>query len=270
MTGAATGPLMHRSRRSRAVNGAAAPKSLACHQRRGGTTERVTGSAPGTGEFAMERYGPLHNYDRAWHRTDLLPRRLMSAHRAIVLQKSQMVSRWFSAKRRSKPRSSMDMASSSLARLPVSSSSCDGVHSSLTWREITPGHLDLILSVNVTGSFLIAQAAAEQIERGGAIVLTSSASVSVGGIGGSGRGAPAYVASKAAIIGLTRALARSFAPLGIRVNAVSPGSTETAMTAEYDDKPDGGLVNEHWSGAWAVQRKSPQWPASSFPTAPAI
>ena len=111
-----------------------------------------------------------------------------------------------------------------------------GIHSSLTWREITPEHLDRILSVNVTGSFLIAQTVAEQMERGGAMVLTSSSSIAVGGVGGSGRGGPAYVASKAAIIGLTRALARSLAPLGIRVNAVSPGSTETAMTAEYDEQ----------------------------------
>jgi 3-oxoacyl-[acyl-carrier protein] reductase len=111
-----------------------------------------------------------------------------------------------------------------------------GIHSSLTWREITSQHLDHILSVNVTGSFLIAQTVAEEMERGGAMVFTSSSSIMVGGVGGSGRGGPAYVASKAAIIGLTRALARSLAPLGIRVNAVSPGSTETAMTAEYDEQ----------------------------------
>ena len=111
-----------------------------------------------------------------------------------------------------------------------------GIHSSLTWREITAEHLDRILSVNVTGSFLIAQTVAEQMERSGAMVFASSSSIAVGGVGGSGRGGPAYVASKAAIIGLTRALARSLAPLGIRVNAVSPGSTETAMTAEYDEQ----------------------------------
>jgi 3-oxoacyl-[acyl-carrier protein] reductase len=111
-----------------------------------------------------------------------------------------------------------------------------GIHSTLTWREIAPEHFDHILSVNVTGSFLIARATAEQMERGGAIVLASSSSIMVSGVGGSGRGGPAYVASKAAIIGLTRALARSLAPLGIRVNAVSPGSTETAMTAEYDEQ----------------------------------
>jgi 3-oxoacyl-[acyl-carrier protein] reductase len=50
------------------------------------------------------------------------------------------------------------------------------------------------------------------------------------------RGGPAYVASKAAVIGLTRALARSLAPSGIRVNAVSPGSTDTAMIADYDQE----------------------------------
>ncbi len=111
-----------------------------------------------------------------------------------------------------------------------------GIHSSQTWREITAEHMDRILSVNVTGAFLISQAVAEQMERGGAIVLTTSSSITVGGTGGGGRGGPAYVASKAAIIGLTRALARSLAPLGIRVNAVGPGSTETPMTAEYDEQ----------------------------------
>jgi 3-oxoacyl-[acyl-carrier protein] reductase len=110
------------------------------------------------------------------------------------------------------------------------------VHSTLTWRELGSEHFDRTLTVNVTGSFLMARSAAEQMPNGGAIVLTSSGSINVGGVGGRGRGGPAYVASKAAIIGLTRALARSFAPLRIRVNAVSPGSTETAMTADYDDE----------------------------------
>lgn len=45
--------------------------------------------------------------------------------------------------------------------------------------------------------------------------------------GGDGRGGPAYISSKAAIRGLTRSLARSLGKYGIRVNAVSPGTTET-------------------------------------------
>jgi 3-oxoacyl-[acyl-carrier protein] reductase len=110
------------------------------------------------------------------------------------------------------------------------------LHSTLTWRELTAEHFDRILTVNVTGAFLMARAAAEHMTNGGAIVLTSSGSINVGGVGGRGRGGPAYVSSKAAIIGLTRALARSLAPLHIRVNAVSPGSTETPMTADYDEE----------------------------------
>jgi 3-oxoacyl-[acyl-carrier protein] reductase len=109
-------------------------------------------------------------------------------------------------------------------------------HSTLTWRELKAEHFNRILATNVTGAFLISQAAAEHIAPGGAIVLTSSDSMNVSGVGSHGRGGPAYVSSKAAIIGLTRALARSLAPLHIRVNAVSPGSTATPMTAEYDQE----------------------------------
>ena len=70
---------------------------------------------------------------------------------------------------------------------------------------------------------------------GGAIVLTSSGSVGMSGVGGSGRGGPAYVSSKAAIYGLNQALARSLGPHGIRVNTVSPGATETPMISEYTE-----------------------------------
>ena len=110
------------------------------------------------------------------------------------------------------------------------------IHSTETWRELDAEIFTKTLAVNVTGSFLMAQAAAEAMTRGSAIVLTSSGSISVSGIGGHGRGGPAYVSSKAAIIGLARALARSLAPLDIRVNAVSPGATRTAMTADYDEE----------------------------------
>jgi NAD(P)-dependent dehydrogenase (short-subunit alcohol dehydrogenase family) len=111
-------------------------------------------------------------------------------------------------------------------------------HSTQTWQELDSEHFNHIMAVNVTGAFLMAQAVAEQMRQhgGGAMVLASSGSINVGGVGGHGRGGPAYVSSKAAIIGLMRALARSLAPLKIRVNAVSPGSTDTAMTASYDDE----------------------------------
>jgi 3-oxoacyl-[acyl-carrier protein] reductase len=111
-------------------------------------------------------------------------------------------------------------------------------HSTQTWQELDAEHFNRTMAVNVTGAFLMAQAVADQMgqQDGGAIVLASSGSINVSGVGGHGRGGPAYVSSKAAIIGLTRALARSLAPMKIRVNAVSPGATDIAMTASYDDE----------------------------------
>lgn len=109
------------------------------------------------------------------------------------------------------------------------------IHSTGTWEEVDADHFNRILAVNVTGSFLMARAVGEYMAAhgGGAIVLTSSGSIVSSGVGGHGRGGPAYVTSKAAIIGLTRALARSLGRHNIRVNAISPGATETAMTADY-------------------------------------
>ena len=109
-------------------------------------------------------------------------------------------------------------------------------HSVTFWSELGAEEFNRILSVNVTGAFLIAQAAARHMRerRSGSIVLTSSTSVLAGATGGkTGSGGPAYVASKAAIIGLVRTLANALGREGIRVNGVAPGVVETPMIAAY-------------------------------------
>lgn len=109
-------------------------------------------------------------------------------------------------------------------------------HSTTHWTELDAQECNRVLSVNVTGSFLIAQAVARhmQVRGSGSIVLCSSSSMIAGPIGGeAGNGGPAYVASKAAIVGLVRSLARALGPSGIRVNAVVPGVTETPMIRNY-------------------------------------
>ena len=113
-----------------------------------------------------------------------------------------------------------------------------GIHSTKTWEEVSGEEFNRVLEVNVVGSFHMAKAAAEYMKHhgGGAIVLTSSGSIKVSGLGGgSGRGGPAYVASKAAINGLNLALARALGRHNIRVNTVSPGATDTPMIAEYTE-----------------------------------
>jgi NAD(P)-dependent dehydrogenase (short-subunit alcohol dehydrogenase family) len=89
--------------------------------------------------------------------------------------------------------------------------------------------LQRVFEVNLIGTLLCTQMAAGRMARsnggrGGAIVNISSQAVRTGG-----RELSHYVASKAAIEGLTIALARELAGEGIRVNAVSPGIIATSM-----------------------------------------
>jgi 3-oxoacyl-[acyl-carrier protein] reductase len=130
---------------------------------------------------------------------------------------------------------------------------CGAAHSSARWDELNAVEMNRVLAVNVTGSFLIAQAAASHMTaRGsGAIVLTTSASVLHGVTGGKGQGGPAYVSSKGAVIALTRSLARALGPKGVRVNAVSPGLTETAMIAGYTDEQRSDMMRRFPLGRFA-------------------
>ncbi|WP_433359627.1 SDR family NAD(P)-dependent oxidoreductase [Actinoplanes sp. CA-142083] len=90
-------------------------------------------------------------------------------------------------------------------------------------------------AVNVTAPMLLAQAlSVGMAERGwGRVINVVSPTVRMGGPSG-----PAYVSSKAALIGLTRSLARSLGPAGITVNALSPGAIRTEGEAELADGRD--------------------------------
>jgi NAD(P)-dependent dehydrogenase (short-subunit alcohol dehydrogenase family) len=101
-----------------------------------------------------------------------------------------------------------------------------GVFPRSTFLELQDSEWDLVLNVNLKGSFLAAQAGARAMVAGGkagAIVNISSSAVR-----GDPRGVH-YSASKAGIIGLTRAMALALAPHRIRVNAIAPGTTDTAQ-----------------------------------------
>jgi len=89
-----------------------------------------------------------------------------------------------------------------------------------------------IVDTNLKGAFFAAQAAAKRMADGGAIVnlcsLTSYVGIPT---------AVPYGSSKTGLLGMTRALATEWAPLGIRVNAIAPGYFHTAMTdVFYQDK----------------------------------
>jgi NAD(P)-dependent dehydrogenase (short-subunit alcohol dehydrogenase family) len=92
---------------------------------------------------------------------------------------------------------------------------------------------DRMFAVNVRGSFLCARAAATAMgDRGGSIVNVASETAFSGS-----HGFVHYVASKGAVVSMTRALANELGPRRIRVNCVAPGFTPTegsAALGEYD------------------------------------
>jgi 3-oxoacyl-[acyl-carrier protein] reductase len=102
--------------------------------------------------------------------------------------------------------------------------------------EIEPAEWEQVIRTDLTGAFHTSRAALpSMVARGsGTIVNVASRLGQIGAID-----VAHYCAAKAGLIGLTRALAREFGPRGIRVNAVAPGPTETAMTTEMVETEEG-------------------------------
>ena len=93
--------------------------------------------------------------------------------------------------------------------------------------EMTAEDWDQQLGAGLRGAFLCSREAFRRMRDGGSIVNVSSLS----GVAGAEKfpGMAAYVAAKSGLAGLTEALAVEGRPLGIRVNAVSPGAIDTPM-----------------------------------------
>ena len=117
--------------------------------------------------------------------------------------------------------------------------------------EITPEKWERILAINLTGTFHSIQAAVPDMleARSGRIVTISSSSAQ--------SGAPRmahYVAAKAGVIGLTRALALDFARHGITVNVITPGMIDTPMLRRAASGGDIGELEKTAARAVPVGR----------------
>jgi 3-oxoacyl-[acyl-carrier protein] reductase len=98
---------------------------------------------------------------------------------------------------------------------------------------------DTVLNTNLRGAFSFSKALARQFikQRAGRIINISSV---IGLIGNAGQ--CNYAASKAALIGFTKSVARELASRGVTVNALAPGFIETDMTAGLDEKVRAGVL----------------------------
>ena len=102
--------------------------------------------------------------------------------------------------------------------------------------QVTEEDFDRIMAVNVKGTWLCLREEVRVLRDHGSIVNVSS----IGGLRGSS-GMGAYQASKHAVIGLTRTAAHDFGPLGIRVNVIAPGPTESPMLEQTRLAIPGGV-----------------------------
>ena len=103
--------------------------------------------------------------------------------------------------------------------------------------DLSVEEFDAVQAVNTRGTWLLARAAHPDLvaSSNGSLITVTSVMVATGQ-----PRAVHYTASKAAILGMTRALAREWGPDGVRVNAVMPGAIRTEQEAE--DEPDAEAV----------------------------
>jgi 3-oxoacyl-[acyl-carrier protein] reductase len=112
--------------------------------------------------------------------------------------------------------------------------------------DVSEADWDRVIAVNLKGTFTAIHAALPHLirQKSGKIVTVASELAFIGRAG-----AAAYAASKAGVIGLTKSLARELSPLGINVNAVAPGPTDTDMlrsSAEFRDENKANVPLRRW------------------------
>lgn len=99
---------------------------------------------------------------------------------------------------------------------------------------------DAVINVNLKGTFNCCKHIARKMlkQREGKIINIASI---IGEMGNTGQAN--YGASKAGVIGLTKTLAREFASRNIKVNAITPGFIQTAMTDQIPDKERNAMID---------------------------
>lgn len=110
--------------------------------------------------------------------------------------------------------------------------SCAAVITATRALEITTEHWQRVLRINLLGTFSVLQEAVRRMTAQGSGRLVAVAS-DAGKRGGGGLVADAaYAASKAGVLSVVKSLAREFAGTGVRINALTPGPTDTPMHSE--------------------------------------
>jgi len=187
-----------------------------------GKTVLVTGAAKGIGKAVA-----LH-FARAGARVAMLDRDAAALDTAIAeaqtVSTAGVLALGADVSRSGEVSNAVDAALEHFQTIDIVVSNA-GVHYARAIDQYTDEEWNQILSVNLSGAFHVIRATVPALRRSsGAIVIVSSMTALVGQ-----DRAAAYVASKGALVSMTKALALELAPDGIRVNCVCPAGVDTPL-----------------------------------------
>jgi NAD(P)-dependent dehydrogenase (short-subunit alcohol dehydrogenase family) len=178
----------------------------------------VTGGASGIGRAAVEAFARLGAQVTALDRNPDTLARLAAEVDAVETRELDVASA-------ADVDATIDAIAERHGRLDVAVNNA-GISRGLGWLHATDeSHWDAVIDVNLKGVWLCMRAELRHMyaQRSGA------------GFRG-GPGVAHYVASKHGVIGLTRTAALEYAPLGIRINAIAPGTVDTAMSDSFAEE----------------------------------
>jgi 3-oxoacyl-[acyl-carrier protein] reductase len=203
----------------------------------------VTGAGSGIGRAVAERmaqdgYGVLVN--------DLHGDRADAVARAVEAKGGKAAAIAGDVSRETDTTAIVDAARKSFGAISVLVNNAGHVHQAV-FSDITPDDFDRMFAVHVRGTFLMMRAVLPAMLEAGEGVIINIAS-QLGQIGGVEL--VHYSGAKAAIIGMTKSLAREVSARGVRVNAVAPGPINTPLVANL-------------SADWR-ERKAAQLPLGRF------
>ena len=116
-----------------------------------------------------------------------------------------------------------------------------GIVQALPFLEVKPEDLDRLMRVNFVGTFNMCSTFAKLFAAAKSGNIVNIASVA-GEVGGGLLGGSHYAASKAAMMSLTRSIAKELGALGVRANTVCPAMTETAMIDVMSEERHAALI----------------------------
>lgn len=147
-------------------------------------------------------------------------------------------------------RALVETATATFGRLDIAFNNAGILGSATSVTDLSLADWTRVMDTNLTSGFLCAKHQLPALlETRGSMIFTSSF---VGYTIGMPQ-KPAYAATKAGLIGLTKALAAEYGPRGVRVNALLPGGTDTPMARDFGDNPE---VVAFVNGMHALKRQA--------------